>query len=215
MKHRHGSYYTTDASPHNSEAEQPLLHHSDQTAQPNVGHLFIPNKVSDSLEEEHREFIEMFTNSQNTIFQICLHFTDRQPENIRDLYQEIAAALWESWPSFRHKSSTNTWVRRIALNTAITEIRHQKQRPSFVPFEDWMYDSLADEASTAPADYYRLISALNTKDRAFLYLRLDGLSNSEIAETLSITEAAVKQKFYRLRQKIDNLKKQLNNEQNE
>ena len=215
MKHRHGPYHAADATPHKSEAVQHNSHCPDQPTLPGIGHLSSPDEVRGKHEEEHSEFLEMFTNSQRTIFQICFHFTDRQPDSIRDLYQEIAAALWESWPSFRHKCSTNTWVRRIALNTAVTEIRHQKRKPSFVPFEDWMYDSIADEASAAPPDYYRLISALDPDDRAFLYLRLDGLSNSEIAETLSTTEAAVKQKFYRLRHIIDTLKSQLNDEQDE
>ena len=216
MKHRHGPHHTAEAASQKPEAVQGNLHRHDNAVPQGLEHpsfaLFSPDSVRD---DDNREFLEMFTNSQRTIFQICLHFTDRQPDSIRDLYQEISAALWESWPKFRGGSKTNTWVRRIALNTAVTEIRQHDRQPQFVPFEDWMYDSIADEASAAPPDYYRLISALDPDDRAFLYLRLDGLSNSEIAETLFTTEAAVKQKFYRLRQKIDTLKCQLNDEQDE
>ena len=172
--------------------------------------LFRPDLVRDG---DNAEFLEMLSRSQRTIFQICLHFTDHHPEHIRDLYQEIVCNLWESWPDFRGDSSTDTWVRRVALNVAVTEIRHHAKQPRFVPLEDWMYDTISEEIDKAPPDYFRLISALEPDDRALLYLRLEHLSISDIAETLSTTEAAVKQRFYRLRQHIDTLKQKQYNEE--
>lgn len=154
----------------------------------------------------------MLSRSQRTIFQICLHFTDHHPEHIRDLYQEIVCTLWESWPNFRGNSSTDTWVRRVALNVAVTEIRRHSKRPRFVPLEDWMYDTISEEINKTSPDYFCLISALQPDERALLYLRLDHLSIRDIAETLSTTEAAVKQRLYRLRQHIDILKQQKNEE---
>ncbi len=156
------------------------------------------------------EFLEMLSRSQRTIFQICLHYTDRSPDAIRDLYQEIVCNLWESWPNFRGDSSTDTWVRRVSLNVAVTEIRRHARQPRFVPLEDWMYDTISEEIDKAPPDYFRLISALEPDERALLYLRLEHLSIRDIAETLSTTEAAVKQRLYRLRQHIEKLKQQYN-----
>ena len=157
-----------------------------------------------------KKFLDMLNRSQRTIFQICLHYTDRSPDAIRDLYQEIVCNLWESWPNFRGDSSTDTWVRRVSLNVAVTEIRRHAKQPRFVPLEDWMYDTISEEIDKAPPDYFRLISALEPDERALLYLRLEHLSIRDIAETLSTTEAAVKQRLYRLRQHIDKLKQQYN-----
>ena len=159
-------------------------------------------------DDDNREFLDMFNRSQRTIFQICLHFTDRSPDAIRDLYQEIACNLWEAWPCFRGDSNTDTWVRRIALNVAVTEVRNHVKQLRFVPLEDWMYDTIADQETFAPPDYYRLLSLLEPDERALLYLRLDHLSIRNIADTLHRTEAAVKQDLYRLRKKIDTLKQQ-------
>lgn len=161
-----------------------------------------------SSQLSEKKFLDMLNRSQRTIFQICLHYTDRSPDAIRDLYQEIVCNLWESWPNFRGDSSTDTWVRRVALNVAVTEIRRHAKQPRFVPLEDWMYDTISEEIDKAPPDYFRLISALEPDERALLYLRLDRLSIRDIAETLSTTEAAVKQRLYRLRQHIDTLKQQ-------
>ena len=161
-----------------------------------------------SSQLSEKKFLDMLKRSQRSIFQICLHYTDRSPDAIRDLYQEIVCNLWESWPIFRGDSSTDTWVRRVALNVAVTEIRRHAKQPRFVPLEDWMYDTISEEIDKAPPDYFRLISALEPDERALLYLRLEHLSIRDIAETLSTTEAAVKQRLYRLRKKIDTLKQQ-------
>lgn len=160
--------------------------------------------------DDQHEFLAMLERSQRTIFHICLHFTDRQSDSIRDLYQEIVCTLWEAWPTFQGRSATDTWVRRIALNTTVSQIRHQVKQPRFIPIEEWMCDAIAEEVSKAPPDYYRLITALDPDDRALLYLRLDKLPLRDIADIYNTTESAIKQRLYRLRQKIDALKQQEN-----
>lgn len=172
------------------------------------GSLWVPD-------DGHREFLDMFARSQRTIIQICLHFTDRRTDSIRDLYQDIAAALWESWPRFRGASAPDTWVHRIALNVAVSQVRCHVRQPEFVPLEDWMYDTLAEEIDKAPPDYFRIIAALDPEERALILLRIKGLSISDIAQVSSSTPSAVKQHLYRIRQKIDLLKQQQNNEEQE
>ena len=159
-------------------------------------------------EGEEAAFLDMLGRSQRSIFQVCLYFTDRRPDSIRDLYQEIVCTLWEAWPKFRGESSADTWVHRIALNVAVDEVRSHARQPRFVPLEDWMYDTVAEEVDKAPPDYLRIVDALEPDERALIYLRLSRMSVRDIAETFSITEAAVKQRLYRLRQKIDKLKQQ-------
>lgn len=186
-----------------------MKHRARQHHAPKARHTLFALLRPDALrDDDNREFLDMLNRSQRTIFQICHYFTDRSPDAIRDLYQEIACNLWEAWPRFRGDSNTDTWVRRIALNVAVTEIRNHVKQPRFVPLEDWMYYTIADQETSAPPDYYRLLSLLEPDERALLYLRLDRLSIRDIADTLHRTEAAVKQDLYRLRKKIDTLKQQ-------
>ena len=129
---------------------------------PKARHTLFALLRPDALrDDDNTEFLDMLNRSQRTIFQICLHYTDRSPDAIRDLYQEIVCNLWESWPNFRGDSNTDTWVRRVALNVAVTEIRRHARQPRFVPLEDWMYDTISEEIDKAPPDYFRLISALS------------------------------------------------------
>ena len=54
--------------------------------------------------------------------------------------------------SFRGESSTDTWVHRVALNVAVTEVRRRARQPNFVPLEEWMYETIAEEIDKAPPD---------------------------------------------------------------
>ena len=215
MKHRAGQHHAPKARHTLFALFRPDALRDDNNTELTTSSFSAPRDESElfSSQLSEKKFLDMLNRSQRTIFQICLHFTDHHPEHIRDLYQEIVCNLWESWPDFRGDSSTDTWVRRVALNVAVTEIRRHAKQPRFVPLEDWMYDTISEEIDKAPPDYFRLISALDPDERALLYFRLEKLSIRDIAETLSTTEAAVKQRLYRLRQHIDTLKQKQYNEE--
>lgn len=174
-----------------------------------AGHtLFGLLRASMHRKGDKSEFIEMLINSRLTIIQICLLYTDRQPDSIRDLYQEIVCTLWEAWPEFRSDSAANTWVRRIALNVAVTQYRGNKRRPVTVPLEKWMYDTIAEEIEESPPDYFRILDSLEPDEQALIFFRLKGLSYLEMADIFNTSESAIKQRLYRLRKHLDILKRQ-------
>ena len=51
----------------------------------------------------------MLKQCEGTLVRICLFYTRNNPEDFRDLYQEILCALWKSWPSFRGEWWTVTF----------------------------------------------------------------------------------------------------------
>lgn len=157
---------------------------------------------------QHTEFLKMLRHCEGTLIKVCLYFTDRSRDDFRDLYQEIACTLWEAWPTFRGESDLNTWVTRIALNVAGQEIRKRKRLPQFVELDESFYDILADEATDLR--YHRLYDLIDRLDdddeRKLLFLYLDRKRLREIAEITGTTETAVKQKLYRIKQKLNDLK---------
>ena len=60
----------------------------------------------------------MLRQHEGFLLKVCLVFGGRGREDFKDLYQEIALNLWESWKFFRGESDPGTWVVRIALNVA-------------------------------------------------------------------------------------------------
>lgn len=160
-------------------------------------------KMQKKTDDKYAEFNKLLQESQMILVKVCMQFTDRQPDSIKDLYQEIAINLWESMPSFRGDSSQTTWVYRIAINTAYMELRKRARQNLFVDLDQQMLESLAEEAQDERTQIlYDIIDRLPKNERTIFYLYLDDLSISQIADILGRTEAAVRQKIYRIKNKI-------------
>jgi RNA polymerase sigma-70 factor (ECF subfamily) len=156
--------------------------------------------------KEHIAFIEMLRRSDSTIFKICLMFTDRDPKNVKDMYQDIVCSLWESWPRFRGQCKENTWVYSIAFNTAVSQVRHRSLSPMFLSLDDNTYNYLAEESKNSLIErLYELIDRLSPPDKALLLLYLDRIPAREMGQALGITEAAVNHRIERIKDKLKTL----------
>src|SRR5665647_347522 len=69
------------------------------------------------------KFISVIKDNQNLIFKICFSYCSN-PENRKDLQQEILMQLWNSFKKFDGRVKISTWIYRIALNTAISFYRN-------------------------------------------------------------------------------------------
>jgi RNA polymerase sigma-70 factor (ECF subfamily) len=161
-------------------------------------------------ERQQTEFLQMLSQCEGILIKVCRYFTRRRPCDFRDLYQEIVCTLWELWPTFRGESKPSTWVTRIALNVAGQEIRKRKRMPLFVEYDAAIHDILSDEATDLRyQSLYRLIDNLQDDyDRKLLFLYIDCHTLREIADITGTTEAAVKQRLYRIRQQLLEMKQQ-------
>jgi RNA polymerase sigma-70 factor, ECF subfamily len=124
----------------------------------------------------------------------------------KDLYQEVLLQLWKALPNFAGRSSIDTWVYRVALNTAIT-YRRASARAPLVP--GGTTESLA-ATSTARAPGTRselailedFLQSLGPGDRALLLLYLDDRSYREIAEITGLSETNVGARLSRLKKRF-------------
>lgn len=157
--------------------------------------------------KEQKAFMEMLSRCEGSIFKACLMFTDRHPENIKDLYQDIVCALWECWPRFRGECSENTWVHRVAFNTAISHVRHSSKSPLFTSLDDDTCNRLTEEShSDMVNQMYQLIDLLSDKEKTIVYLYLDRVPSREIALTLGLSESTVRHRIVRIKEKLIKLK---------
>lgn len=124
-----------------------------------------------------------------------------------DLLQDILLQLWHALPGFDGRSSRATWVYRVALNTALGQLRKRYARPvtHTMPHEDLM--PLAPASTGDPVDADALLeeflAALPALDRAVLMLSLDNLSYAEIADVTGLNENAVGLRLHRIRQRFN------------
>lgn len=115
------------------------------------------------------------------IYKVCMTFTDRQPDNVRDLYQDIVCNLWEGRHKWRGRCSGSTWHYRVALNTAISQWRRRRRRPTIVELTPEMAETMAEEQHDSMVnELYRRIDRLGNVDKAVTLLYLDGLSQNQL-----------------------------------
>lgn len=104
----------------------------------------------------------------------------------------------------RHLGHTHRPQRRRSGNT------QAKAHALFVEYDENIHDILSDEATDLRYQpLYRLIDSLQDDyDRKLLFLYIDRHPLREIADITGTTEAAVKQRLYRIRQQLIEIKQQ-------
>lgn len=147
-----------------------------------------------ALIDEHKGIIYKIANSY------C-----RNPEDRKDLIQEIVVHLWKSHDRYDERFQLSTWIYRIALNVAISAYRREKKRGDRVsPLEEIIIEPAAEPEQSDPriATLHRIIDQLDELNRALMILYLDDNSYRDIAGILGLTETNVATKINRLKLKI-------------
>lgn len=159
-----------------------------------------------------KEFVKIITENQGIIHKVCSVYCDSE-EDRRDLFQEILAQLWKSYPSFRQEAKFTTWMYRVALNTAITTFKKTKRQPDQsgltienVQLANEEYDPTTDEQMRL---LHQAVARLSGIEKSIILLFLENKSYEEIAEITGITQNYVRVKMNRIKNK---LKKQMNTE---
>jgi RNA polymerase sigma factor (sigma-70 family) len=160
---------------------------------------------------EKETFISVIKDNQNLIYKIC-HSYCSNPENRKDLQQEILMQLWNSFSKFDGRVKISTWIYRIALNTAISfyrnDCKHNDKKVSLdasvISFSSLEHDSETDENVVM---LYQFIERLDEMDKALILLYLDDNKYKDIADILGISETNVATKISRIKK---NLKEKFN-----
>ena len=125
---------------------------------------------------------------------------------MRDLFQEIALNLCESWPQFRGQCSESTWVYRVATNVAISNLRRFATR-RIVLVDESTLDRLESESSDGLVEHlYRRIERLKDDERQLMTYVIGKVPLKEVAEIMGLTEDAVKHRIQRTKEKLRNMK---------
>jgi RNA polymerase sigma-70 factor (ECF subfamily) len=124
-----------------------------------------------------------------------------------DLVQDITVAIWRALPRFRGECSERTFIFRIAHNRAVAFITRRQ-----LPMQDTgddveVEDSRPNPEETLSAEQQgqRLLDAIQrlpVNHRQVVTLMLEGLSYSEIADVLGISETNVGARLTRARQRL-------------
>lgn len=129
----------------------------------------------------------------------------------QDLFQEIIIQLWKSYPKFRGDSKFSTWLYRIALNTAISDLRRKKKSITLtesaklpVEIEDIQYYREKEEQLQ---QLHMAIDQLTEIEKAITMLYLEDKSYDEMEDILGINQNNLRVKMNRVKEKLRKLTK--------
>jgi RNA polymerase sigma-70 factor (sigma-E family) len=111
-----------------------------------------------------------------------------------DLLQTSLMKAFVSWDKVQHTESPEAYVRRIVVNTAISDGRSRSRRPEvIVELIPESPTAATDVASIDRAALWPLVAALPARQRAVVVLRYyEDLSEAEIARILGCARGTVK-----------------------
>jgi RNA polymerase sigma-70 factor (ECF subfamily) len=121
-----------------------------------------------------------------------------------DLAQEAFVRAWQALPQFRFESVFTTWLHRLAVNTALMELRGRRSGPRFDDddaLEDVGTADTAGHGAMLTMDLERAVATLPPRARAVLVLHdVEGWKHEEIAAELSMAVGSSKAQLHRARQ---------------
>jgi len=148
---------------------------------------------------------DMLANNLNRLKSIARSYSKN--EDREDLFQEILYQLWRGYQSFENKSQLDTWVYRVALNTAISYVRKEKTQPQIVSGNNltWVEPHHDGEFQDSIDLLEKFLSQLNKIDRAIMMLYLDDMKQKQISEITGQSTNVISVRINRMKQKFQQL----------
>ena len=148
-------------------------------------------------------FEALYRRHHRRVHGVIVRLVGQAGARAEDLTQEAFVRAWQALPTFRFESAVSTWLHRLAVNTALMELRARRSRPLADDDEDALESlSMPDTAGRAVLgrDLERAVATLPPRARAVLVLHdVEGWKHEEIAEELGMAVGSSKAQLHRAR----------------
>jgi RNA polymerase sigma-70 factor (ECF subfamily) len=152
------------------------------------------------------EFHQAISNRSNRWYSACLRIT-HSPELAEDAVQEALLSAWAKRHQFNNTARLETWIHRIAINSALQLLR-KNRHGIFEPLETDVSDDagspeLAQHNRDIDNEVSKALHTLSEIERVcFVLKHLEQWRLKEIAEEFDINVGAVKQAVFRAVRKL-------------
>jgi len=160
-------------------------------------------------------FTELLSLYQKKVLNLCYRFLLDRAE-AEDVSQEVFLEVFHSIQNFREDSSLSTWIYRIAISKSLDELKKKSRKKRITSIgktlgldkvANWLVGSeRPDERMEEQESLSQLMDALNhlheSQRIALTLSKIEGYSNTEIAEIMQTTLTAVDSLIYRAKQNL-------------
>lgn len=149
-------------------------------------------------------FETLYRRHSRRVFAVVFRLAGGQTARAEDLVQEAFIRAWQALPAFRFESAFSTWLHRLAVNTALMQIRSRAGAEdsetddsalAVMPTQD-----TAGLRTRERLDLERAVATLPERARAVLVLHdIEGWKHEEIAVELGMAVGSSKAQLHRAR----------------
>jgi RNA polymerase sigma-70 factor (ECF subfamily) len=151
-------------------------------------------------------FSELYTLLAPQLFRLCIHLVGRV--DAEELLQEVFLKMHRARASFTPGASVSAWCYAIARTTCVDRARRKQRRPESA-MEREQLEAQVDPGASCPEStsagralegvlHTRLAGLSDTLRRAYMLVKVEGLSCAEAADLLGTSPSAVKQRIHRV-----------------
>ncbi|MFT6053507.1 MAG: RNA polymerase sigma-70 factor (ECF subfamily) [Roseivirga sp.] len=157
--------------------------------------------------KQKEEFIEMISDHKRILYKIMYSYC-KNPEDRKDLEQEIIIQLWGSIDRYDDKYQLSTWIYKVALNVAVSHYRKDIVfTEKNVSLDEVIFKVAEDDFSKELMDsrmvqLHQFIDKLDPFKKAIIILYLEDKSYKQIGEILGLTETNVGSKISRIKHQL-------------
>ena len=151
-----------------------------------------------------KAFEALYRKHSRRVYAVVWRLAGGQSARADDLVQEAFIRAWQALPAFRFESAFATWLHRLAVNTALMQLRRRAGGED-AESDDSALESLpttdtAGQRTRERLDLERAVATLPERARAVLVLHdIEGWKHEEIAAELGMAVGSSKAQLHRAR----------------
>lgn len=146
------------------------------------------------------DFEELYKTYWEKIFRLSMGYVNDH-EWAQDITQETFIIVWQQLPNFRNESGIGTWIFRIASNNCLRQLEKQNRFPK-ANFPLHLSEEKQVTLEPQITFLYQCIAALPETDRIIISLELEDVKQAEIASITGLSEANVRVRIHRIKEKL-------------
>jgi RNA polymerase sigma-70 factor, ECF subfamily len=144
------------------------------------------------------------------VYAICLRMS-ADPDRAQELTQETFIRIWETINSFRGDSPFSAWLRRVAINVVLVDIRSNRRRSARISSSsniDCVERGNTDNSMASNMDLESAIATLPPQARAIFILHdMEGYKHEEVAQMMDLAIGTCKAQLHRARKLLQEILK--------
>jgi RNA polymerase sigma factor (sigma-70 family) len=153
---------------------------------------------------DREAFAFLYQRHSRRVFSVLWRLCGGHQGRAEDLLQESFIRAWQALPNFRFESAFSSWLHRLAVNTALMELRSRKGHQDLETDDSQLADIKTADGSHRQTrlqmDLEAAVALLPDRARAVLVLfDVEGWSHEDIAQELNMAVGSSKAQLHRAR----------------